>query len=779
MNAPLAAETPSPTSARLFAFLLLLLAISVGVVAVSDELGDRSAPVASRPAGAAPVRHAGARRAFVFIIDSLAYDAAVDPTLMPNLVALQATSVYGKVQASRDAVTTPALRAAFTGQDSFRVLGFVRNFVSGAQALGSLFGDARRAGLRSAAWSDGAMDQFAGELASLRSNEVSGGPTGETEVDRQLAASEQALQAYLRREFDVVVLHVDFTDHAAHTKASHPERFREAFAAADRFVGRLAAEVPREEILVVMGDHGHNATGNHALGIDVPTYASYRGAAYAQQVDIAPALLMDHRYLLGFGLGLDLPPTYQGRTHAGALRPDGPLPAAYAATATEPAAQGRPIAVFVLLAAAAGALGACAIAFAERRRVGGRLAAAGAAAGVALLAWGCLLAWARPRVHEPWIPLMQMFWGAIVVIAVAIGLWRGARVGAWGILGAGALLLYPTVYRYGSMASMVPAWVALLLLVHLGAAIAGDRRYWASRIAGTAFAFLLIQPFFLPESFSFRFDHWVPLIACLAPATERDWTIAALIAKVVLAGIVACEGSGRRALLRAAAAILFAGGIAFVEEAPRAATSPVVLGIAVALWLAARAARGGASWAGGLGRLAAALLASIYFIRVPVSFHRSFDCLAAALAVTGVLVRGAREEDRRSHHAFLLCLGTIAAGWCTLAFGSDRLEWQALYDVFAPPVVEHHVAWFLPVLVGRFALPMVIVRLALRPSLPTEPRAAEARALAIVGVGFLSMLCVGLGLARVMPGSSVYLECCQHDAVLWMVALGIAVPLGE
>jgi len=773
VNAPLAAAMTlppaPPTTARLVAFLFLLLALAVGVVAITDELG---APGASRvDRGAAPVRRAGASRAFVFVIDSLAYEAATDPSLMPNLVALQATSAFGKVQASRDAVTTPALRAAFTGQDSFRVLGFVRNFVSGERALDSLFGDARRAGMRSAAWSDGAFAQFAGEIDALRPNEA--GEAGLGEIERQIQAGEDALRAFLAGEFDLVALHVTFTDHAAHTKASRPERFREAFAAADRFVGRLAASIPREDVLLVMGDHGHNATGNHSLGLDVPTYASYRGPGYAPHVDFAPAFMTDHRYLLGFGLGLGLPQGYQGRAHPEALRSADPLPPAYAAVSpAEAAPMVPPLAPYLLLAAATGALGAGCIAFLGRGRLGLRRLAAGAATGVVLLGWGHLLAWARPLVHEPGLLKVEAAWGAAVLLAVAVGRARGPRTGAWLILGAGALLLYPSVYHYGAMASMVPAWVVFLVLV---VGTPGERGWgrFLARAAVAAFVFLLIQPFLIPESYSFHFDHWNPLSLDLAPASDRAWFATALVAKAILAGIVAC--AGRRTPLRAGVALAVAAGIAYVEETPSAATSPAVLGLAVVLWIAARRA----SWAGGLARLAAALLATVWLIRVPVSFHRSFDCLAAALAMTGLLVPAMREEDRRSHHVFLLCLGTLAAGWCTLAFGADRLEWQALYDAFAPPVVERHVALFLPIIAGRFALAMVVVRLALRPALPTEPTAAEGGALVLVGVSVLSLLCVGLGLARALPGSSVYLESCQHAAVLWMVALGFAVPLRD
>ena len=80
-------------------------------------------------------------RAFIFFIDSLRYDTAIDRAIMPKLVGLFPASTYARVASSRDAMSVPAIRAAFSGTDTFRALGFAENIFKGGESLDSTFSD--------------------------------------------------------------------------------------------------------------------------------------------------------------------------------------------------------------------------------------------------------------------------------------------------------------------------------------------------------------------------------------------------------------------------------------------------------------------------------------------------------------------------------------------------------------------------------------------------------------------------------------------------------------
>src|SRR5262249_30874490 len=112
--------------------------------------------------------------------------------------------------------------------------------------------------------------------------------------------------------------------------------YRERFRAADAMVAAMDRAVPSDETLVVMGDHGHDAKGRHSFGLDVPTFAVYRGARFQRAHDLGTTPIREHRYLLGWALGLPLPSDYDGPRHPEALVSHGPLPGDYSAAATAP-----------------------------------------------------------------------------------------------------------------------------------------------------------------------------------------------------------------------------------------------------------------------------------------------------------------------------------------------------------------------------------------------------------------------------------------------------------
>ena len=65
----------------------------------------------------------------------------------------------------------------------------------------------------------------------------------------------------------------------------------------------------------------------------------------------------------------------------------------------------------------------------------------------------------------------------------------------------------------------------------------------------------------------------------------------------------------------------------------------------------------------------------------------------------------------------------FVSGWTSFSWTVHQLEWRFLYGLFSAPAVEHHVIWFLPVIVVRYALPFWAARALLRETMDFAPEA--------------------------------------------------------
>lgn len=514
---------------RLSSYLFLILVVVGGGVTLDalSSYGARREPAAEVAAGP---RVPDRGRAFVFVIDSLRFQTAMNPALMPRLSALRETSTFARVTPSNDAVTVPSIREAFTGEERTRLLGFVSNFLKRRAGVRSVFTDLASQGRRAVAFSDDAFTQFGEDAVESRSN----GDDGPTEVRDQNAAIGTALEVYASAREDLVVMHITYTDHVAHEDGIAGDRYRERFLSADGEVGAIARAVPETDTLVVMGDHGHDEKGRHAFGLDVPTFALYRGPRFRRGFDLGVVPIRDHRYLLGYALGLPLPDEYDGGRPAEALTPTGTTPSdyapvvqaangpdaaataarrrAYVATAVDLALAfavwlvvAGPFAVSAVVPAGARALawastvprfvaegsiaglvcGAVASALclvwvlALRRRARGRwgsdsegsVASAGAAVvlGLGFAGLGFWFPVIRPRLHEPTYESLVVLWLSVWAVAAVVS-WTARSVvhGRW-LVGLPLFAFFPTVYRYGAPAAMAPAAVGFLLCVFAAA----------------------------------------------------------------------------------------------------------------------------------------------------------------------------------------------------------------------------------------------------------------------------------------------------------------------
>ena len=111
--------------------------------------------------------------------------------------------------------------------------------------------------------------------------------------------------------------------------------------------------------------------------------------------------------------------------------------------------------------------------------------------------------------------------------------------------------------------------------------------------------------------------------------------------------------------------------------------------------------------------------------------------LLAALVLSARLVRPLPRPARTHAYAALLLFAFFASGWVSFAWTLHRLEWGFLYDFWSAAFVESHVAAFLPLLMGRFALPLIAARVLLRRELDVEAERGLGLAWLVIGVGCL------------------------------------------
>ena len=756
---------------RLAAYLTLLFAATLALYAIdatlaAEDASEQPAAVAARPTSR---WHGGSQRAFVLLVDSLRHADATDAALMPNLARLRAAGLSARVATTPDAVTVPAIRAAFSGRSQVRLFGFVENFIRGDVGLPSLFSQLDAEKRCSVAYSDGAFAQFGRRTPREKPNET----VGMAEVAGQNDAVRLAFGEHAAGRCDLTVVHITYVDHTAHSYGVDHPRHRAVHAVVDDMIGKLAAAISPDDTFVVFGDHGHDLSGRHAMGLDVPTFALYRGPGFCAGCNPGTLPIAEHRFLLGWALETPLPADYGGGAHPDLLRATGPRPAGYDGPARAPRVtaghaaprQAARLAVLALL------LAVVAVRFKRlwidvpplpRRRQPWLWAAGGA---LGLVSWGVLLAAVRPWLHEPSFPDLAVGWALLATVLLAV-VWRvRSPRPAWLALGAVLLIGFPTVYRYGAPGSLVPAWLAAL-----GVAVAAQRRVSGAAAGELALAALLLAPFLGVDAADFAFDRWLGLPqllggAYLAPA------LLGLIAKGVL--LIRRRDSRRvQGLGLALLAFLTWLEAAVARPTPELAVAAVALGLAA--WLRWR--RKGTDEESAPARLlviAGGLTLVHATVHVPPDRALWLDAfLAAAVLSARVLRRTTPPALLAGGRALLLLLGLTAAGWTSLTWTVQPLEWNFLYTWFPARAVESAVWLFLPAILARYAIALWLWRRLVDAELGPPDRASRALGIAVMGLKVAALVLLTAGLGLWLPTSDVYLEAAAEAVIAVVVAAG-------
>jgi hypothetical protein len=230
------------------------------------------------------VARAEPTRLIVLFVDSLSDRDVRTQGAMPRLAArLQRGGLHGPVQPCADAITVPCMTAAITGNDQLSVFALGTNFASGSSVVASsVLGQLQRAG-------HGAG--YLGEHILAKTMTGLSFVMADLEGDEQVLA--QLSRALERQDLDLLIVHFGGLDQTAHKYGDAAPEYAAARARVDAQIEAVVARLPPSDHVLVMGDHGHTASGRHAAGLDTTTYAAYLGPQFGRKLE-TPMLMTEH-----------------------------------------------------------------------------------------------------------------------------------------------------------------------------------------------------------------------------------------------------------------------------------------------------------------------------------------------------------------------------------------------------------------------------------------------------------------------------------------------------
>ena len=162
-----------------------------------------------------------------------------------------------------------------------------------------------------------------------------------------------------------------------------------------------------------------------------------------------------------------------------------------------------------------------------------------------------------------------------------------------------------------------------------------------------------------------------------------------------------------------------------------------------------------------------------YTIRIPGEYYLWADLLMAAVFLAGMfLKRYADKNTLPSAHSYLLFLSVIIGGWMTLAWTLHNLEWFFLYDWFPEAILEKYIVFFLPFLVLRFMIPVIMISFILGQFFSEKISFSRKQVLLIGGLKLLSLVFIFYGIG-VNSSSNIFFEGVQEAAIFLILLFAL------
>jgi hypothetical protein len=150
------------------------------------------------------------------------------------------------------------------------------------------------------------------------------------------------------------------------------------------------------------------------------------------------------------------------------------------------------------------------------------------------------------------------------------------------------------------------------------------------------------------------------------------------------------------------------------------------------------------------------------------------EILFAALRLSALV--GTALGDRRDQRWFAAWLegaALLVTVWSTLALTLNRLEWAILYRFFEPVDVMHHVGWLMPIILGRYAIPLIIARRLLAEARPADSRGTWRAACAMLVGKLATLVLMVIGSGILDPSNEPFRIAVQGVVTVSVLALAL------
>lgn len=239
----------------------------------------------------------------MLLLDSVGTPMAFDPTLMPFVSSLMASSLFGEARACPAKATFPCVKSIFEGRTATTGT-TLQDFSAVASKRTTWPSSLAKLGKRLVVASDHTLNRLYPEaFVDSLNYETLRVPL----FERDGYAYRQTERWLADPSIDVLLVHIIGTDKISHEyKVGGPE-YRSKYREVDDFVRDVAGRLTPQDYLYVIGDHGHNETGGHTEDAAYIAHGPLFPQGKHENLNAADML-----FLLSAPYALSLPDEYEG-----------------------------------------------------------------------------------------------------------------------------------------------------------------------------------------------------------------------------------------------------------------------------------------------------------------------------------------------------------------------------------------------------------------------------------------------------------------------------------